>query len=766
MSLSGYCGTTGHEEEVAWTYDPADRSMTISGSGAMYDYNNATSAPWNVLKPLISSVIIEDGVTKCGKYAFSNCTALNSISLPASCNSFGTYTFSECTALTSVSFPEGITTTGSWMFYGCTNLVDVTLPSTLTEVEVRTFSQTGITSIDIPEGVTNIDNYAFYQSTSLASVSLPSTLTRISSSAFEGCSSLASIDLPEGLTNIGYKAFAGCSSLESITIPRTVTTMQTSSGSYTFQDCSNLHTVNWNAEACADFNKYNSGSGFTYYTPFGNAKPNINSFNFGEHVRIIPSCLCQGMTSLTSVSLPASLQQIHQDAFNGCTGLTSITIPANVTTMQGTVFENCSNLASVTSQATTPPTIQSSTFSGASSKTLYVPHDVDVKAAYRSANYWSSFTEANTFPKIVQFDLQGHGDAIDPQYFDNITSKATLPSPAPTATGYSFGGWYQEEGCENAFNFGSTTITADKTIYAKWTINYQVTFDMQGHGNAIDPQTIDHNGLVSKPDDPSADYYTFGGWYKEPGCSNAWNFSEDHVTSATTLYAKWTLDDLTLNDNANNNSLLAIYDGESTNVYLTRSLISASYNTICLPFAMTADQVASAFGANCDIEELTRASYADGNLKLFFTKRTAIEAGKPYLIQPQDDVANPEIAGVTIDNTPRPSVFDGVTFTGVFSPTVLADSESLLFLGTSNTLYMSSGGTMKGLRGYFELTTPGSQAAARRSARIILHEESATGLENTEYRVQNTDTQKILREGKLLIIRDGKTYNAQGALMK
>ena len=121
---------------------------------------------------------------------------------------------------------------------------------------------------------------------------------------------------------------------------------------------------------------------------------------------------------------------------------------------------------------------------------------------------------------------------------------------------------------------------------------------------------------------------------------------------------------------------------------------------------------------------------------------------------------------MTIDNTARPSIFEGVTFTGIFSQTALAASDNLLFLGTGNTLYMSSGGTMKGMRGYFQLTTPQAQAAAKRSARIVFHEEVATGIEETITNDQSPITNKIIRDGQLFILRDGKTYNAQGALVK
>ena len=770
LPYTGTCGATGNEENVIWTFDPADNSMTISGTGAMYDYNNATAAPWNALKPTIAAVIIEDGITKCGKYTFSNCTALTSISLAASCNSFGTYTFSECTALTAVTIPEGLTTTGSWMFHGCTNLVNVTLPSTLTEVEVRTFSQTGITSIDIPEGVTNIDNYAFFQCASLASVGIPSTLTRVSSSAFEDCSSLASIDLPEGLTYIGSEAFAGCSSLESITIPRTVTTVYTSSNSYTFQDCSALRTVNWNAEACADFNKYNSGSGFTYYTPFGNAKTTITAINFGEYVRIIPSCLCQGMTGLTSVNLPASVQQIHQDAFNGCTGLTSITIPANVTLMQGTVFENCTGLTSVATNALTPPTIQTTTFPSEveSSATLTVPYNPTSRRAYSAHTYWSEF--ATIYPYILTFNMKGHGTAIDEMCVGAGRVDEALKPADPTETGYTFGGWYSNEGCTTPFTFGEsgTVVNGDLTLYAKWTINsYDVTFNLQGHGDPIAPQSINYNGLVSEPPAPSEDNYTFGGWYKEAGCSTAWNFSEDHVTAATTLYAKWTLAGLTLDEEEDNSDAIEAYNGLTTNVSMTRSLTNAQYNTFCLPFDLSASQMASAFGAGYDLEELTDATYEDGTITLTFTQRDALEAGKPYLLQPANNVVDPSFSDVEIDaSTPSDGLIDHtlIEFHGVYSPTELqGGNRNLLFLGSGNELFWPNAtGDLKGFRAYFEVK--GSAQKAIR-ARLIVGKGETQSIKEVNLQSPATSS-KYIKDGMLFIERDGKTYNAQGVLIR
>ncbi|MBR3316504.1 MAG: InlB B-repeat-containing protein [Atopobiaceae bacterium] len=67
-----------------------------------------------------------------------------------------------------------------------------------------------------------------------------------------------------------------------------------------------------------------------------------------------------------------------------------------------------------------------------------------------------------------------------------------------------------------------------------------VTFDANGHGTAPAAQTVAIGSTVTKPDDLTADGYTFGGWYKEAGCANAWNFDSDTASTAMTLYAKWT----------------------------------------------------------------------------------------------------------------------------------------------------------------------------------------------------------------------------------
>ena len=130
----------------------------------------------------------------------------------------------------------------------------------------------------------------------------------------------------------------------------------------------------------------------------------------------------------------------------------------------------------------------------------------------------------------------------------NEGDKATKPAD-PTKTGYTFNGWYADATFAAAFDFDQA-ITANTTVYAKFTdnsvtppatITYTVTFDANGHGTAPSAQTVESGKTATKPADPTETGWTFGGWYKEAACSNAFNFSTP-ITGNITLYAKWTKD--------------------------------------------------------------------------------------------------------------------------------------------------------------------------------------------------------------------------------
>ncbi len=164
---SGFCGDEGNGENLSWTLD-SNGLLTISGTGKMKNYDYA---PWWDNSDKIKKIVITEGVTSIGKYAFTYCTSLSSIAIPNSVTSIGNSAFVGCTSLTSVTIPNSVTSISDSAFSGCTSL----------------------TSIDIPNSVTSIGKYAF-----------------------EGCSSLTSVTIPNSVTSIGYNSFSGCGQLSEI----------------------------------------------------------------------------------------------------------------------------------------------------------------------------------------------------------------------------------------------------------------------------------------------------------------------------------------------------------------------------------------------------------------------------------------------------------------------------------------------------------------------------------------------------------------------
>ena len=111
-----------------------------------------------------------------------------------------------------------------------------------------------------------------------------------------------------------------------------------------------------------------------------------------------------------------------------------------------------------------------------------------------------SLEMSKTFVKgTVHFDLQGHGLAISD--LTNVTagSKISAPSPAPSATGYDFGGWYNEPACTNVWNFGSDVVNETMTLYAKWTAHeYTITKTLTNvTSSPVIPSTYTYTGAAA-----------------------------------------------------------------------------------------------------------------------------------------------------------------------------------------------------------------------------------------------------------------------------
>ena len=157
-NYSGSCGTN-----VSWNLDKNTGVLAISGSGMMNNYYFITDIPWYSYRNYITSLIIEDGVTSIGDYAFQGCISLTRIVIPNSVTSIGQCAFSGCNRLTGITLPNGITSIGNSAFNECKSLVSVVIPNGVTSIERDTFSWcSNLSSVAIPNSVKSIGESAFF----------------------------------------------------------------------------------------------------------------------------------------------------------------------------------------------------------------------------------------------------------------------------------------------------------------------------------------------------------------------------------------------------------------------------------------------------------------------------------------------------------------------------------------------------------------------------------------------------------------------------
>ncbi len=140
-----------------------------------------------------------------------------------------------------------------------------------------------------------------------------------------------------------------------------------------------------------------------------------------------------------------------------------------------------------------------------------------------------------TVAPTVTFNMNGHGAQVAPQTVAN-GGKAVKPAD-PSEAGWAFDGWYEDAAITKKFDF-STAITNDITLHAKWVKHCTVTFNMNGHGAQVAPQTVANGGKAARPADPVAGGYAFSGWYKDAALTTAFDFGTA-IHADMTLYAKW-----------------------------------------------------------------------------------------------------------------------------------------------------------------------------------------------------------------------------------
>lgn len=368
---TGKCG-----KNVTYSFDTETGVLTINGEGDMenYNYNNYKNNPF-YKKSNIKTVIIKNGVTSIGSYAFEDCTSLTSVTIPNSVTSIGDWAFDGCTSLTSVTIPNSVTSIGSSAFRYCTSLANITIPDSvinilgnvfiycdsLTSIEVSDNNK-NYSSVDgvlfnkdkselitypagktdseyaIPNDVTGIGGSAFYGCSRLTSVTIGNSVTSISDYAFSDCTSLASITIPNSVNSIGGWAFCYCESLTDVYYNGTKAQWKSISIYYTQNSCLTSAVIHCNDGVTFE-NKSITQDNVKYVVSENNAYVSGYSGN-PNSVRILDKITYGG------VEVPVT--SIVNKAFENCKDLESVTIPDSVASIGDYAFRDCTSLTTVT----------------------------------------------------------------------------------------------------------------------------------------------------------------------------------------------------------------------------------------------------------------------------------------------------------------------------------------------------------------------------------------------------------------------------------
>ncbi|MCD8157395.1 MAG: leucine-rich repeat protein [Clostridiales bacterium] len=401
---SGLCG-----DSVTYVLDD-NGTLTISGSGDMYNYTSSSSAPWySSYYGNITTVIIESGITKIGNYAFYGCIGIEKISIPDTVTAIGSSAFCGCTNLTDITLPESVTDINSfYIFKGCTSLVTISIPYGETILGQSAFDGcTSLESVILPDSVITINQYAFRNCTSLKTINIPNSVQYFSSYIFYGCASLEEITIPDGVSDIGAHFFEGCANLISVTLPDSVSIID----DYAFYNCTSLKNITLPG----------SLTSIEYYA-FGYCS-SITEITVPGSTSYVGGCVFSGCTGLADLTISDGVEIIETSAFSHCSALTEVIIPDSVTNVGQSAFSFCKDLVSINVPNSVKSLGSSAFYYCTSLKTIYLSSSITSigKLTFRSCT------------SLVSITIPDSVESIDEAAFYDCSSLTSITIP-PSVT--------------------------------------------------------------------------------------------------------------------------------------------------------------------------------------------------------------------------------------------------------------------------------------------------------------------------------------------
>lgn len=283
VTASGSCG-----ENVNWTL-MSDGTLTVSGSGSMYDYE-ASAQPWYSYTNSITKIVVTEGV-----------------------NSIGRCAFHSMTAITELILPESLMAIDEYAFYGCTGITEINVPAKTFYVGKYAFRKTGADTVSFASSA----NWSFTDGTV---IDMNDNTALVS--AFTKNKDTYSLSFVKTAMDSGNILASG-------------TFGNNGSFSWTLTDTGAL-TVNGNGKMPA----FNANT-----TPWYAYKGVVRTVTLGEGITALSRCAFHSCRAIMSVSLPNTLEAIGAYAFYNCATLKNIAIPEAVTKIESFAFRKCASLA-------------------------------------------------------------------------------------------------------------------------------------------------------------------------------------------------------------------------------------------------------------------------------------------------------------------------------------------------------------------------------------------------------------------------------------
>ena len=362
-------------------------------------------------------------VTEIGDYAFQACKMLESVIIPNTVKKIGFYVFTGCTKLLNISFPESLEDVMGGALYECAWYNNQ--PDGLVYVGNLLYRYKGtapVGTIEVREGTKAILDFAFSQQSNIQSVVLPSSVTSVHPQAFANCANLETIVLPDSLSVIDDEAFTNCVKLTAIKLPQILSII----GEGAFSGCSNLSQIEWpqhmisigasafyectqldNVEAIpASIQKI--GANAFYNTAWENRQPagylyihNIFYAYTGELTENLHINIKHGTTYISGGAVS------HCWLTNGRyreNVVTKLTIPTTVREIEDRTFASCNKLDTIICAADMVPVIGENTFSTKTyenSKLLVFDY---LLTYYQYGDFWRNFVNIQPITDYSSFN--------------------------------------------------------------------------------------------------------------------------------------------------------------------------------------------------------------------------------------------------------------------------------------------------------------------------------------------------------------------------